>query len=1279
MVRVPRAATHDRHGSHAGRGFRYQDAVATWLAVRVWARLDPPATIVPEGNDDVERRAAAGSTLVQVKSRREHLGALPTSAAREHVKSLWGRHDKFAPAPVGLELVVERGIEGHAADTQGRIAPDAAFQQALPGGERGRLLLAKTIIVESPEPAELSMRIIAATAGCSPLAAQLCFAQLLGEVGALADQNGRLKAADYRGLSPSDTARVVADTLGAVDVDLLEAALRDGTCEAVDFLTPLDDPDFYLGVDVQPGHVAAGLVLPRIAARDALADGLEARGAALVAGPSGAGKSAIMWDTAHALRHTVRWYRLARVDRRDIPALRRLLRTLRAAPGSPVGLVVDDVGRRGSEGWDALTREFSGIPGALLLGSIREEDLFLLEGRARAVEVRAEPEPHLARRLYDELRAAGRTQWPGWQEPWNRSRGLVLEYVHILAQGRRFEETLAGQVDARQRDPARTVEMSVLRLVALAGAAGATVEADRIAPALGLAEDDVGRGLRRLVDEHLVRNDGAGRLTGIHQLRSAELVRLTHLTPPPTLAATFARAVDAVAAQDLEPLVADALRAHGLGGPVVVAALAERIRRAPDIDALSAMLRGLGGAYISSAVGRWLAMPSVGALPTTQVGTAAMLGVAGLTLAIAVGRGPQVDAAAADLTAVKGDTAGDPRRVLLDALSPDLIGQLVSGAADPATLDRFLAAQVGAPMHPAVAQALDHASVDLLGGPLEGVVGLLGTLAVMDRARAVAWADTVGEDVLAARLPAEVPWAASVSFEDSPDGRVVRCDYRQIHDPTQGNPHDEVVGICQIALALSPRSDFAASTAIAPNGGRVGTADLALADKRIPRDGVPTAALPAWNRRWLDAIAARVASPTYSDYLQRAADLVRRLQPALDRAIEVILRGKRMPQAALDALGGIHEAATALTPPGVAAAEASDAREAEANTAVTKLQNVLFAASADVVRGFDRLPDGAGAFVATLRGLVADLDEAGRSEPWNLIGGVPEELAGLRGSLSALHGMGGEIADRGVLPAVHWAPAVRKARAGNALRAVGALVAQRTPSSRARLATELRDGLRGQGVEAEVHAAEDADAILPWPPSRVLVLAPLATATGAENFAPAVVAARQLLPEGIRLTVLPTLDGQALPGWSVSGNATLSIGQDDAEAWITRLDLPAFRSAIWNDFDQAAAAAAALQSIERLGLASAGRPAVEGEVRARLADEFEDRRAGVAAALTPLDADLARSADAMLAGVRSGEVAYADAVQEALAGGSPGLLDELTNLRIAIEQAELDRNAAEVG
>src|SRR3546814_7338814 len=84
-------------------------------------------------------------------------------------------------------------------------------------------------------------------------------------------------------------------------IDAIERALRDGVCEPVDFLTPLDDPNFYLGVDVEPGHIAAGLVAERPRSRSALVEGIEQRRAALIVGPSGAGKSALMWEAANEI------------------------------------------------------------------------------------------------------------------------------------------------------------------------------------------------------------------------------------------------------------------------------------------------------------------------------------------------------------------------------------------------------------------------------------------------------------------------------------------------------------------------------------------------------------------------------------------------------------------------------------------------------------------------------------------------------------------------------------------------------------------------------------------------------------------------------------------------------------------------------------------------------------------------------------------------------------------------------------------------------------------
>lgn len=71
-----------RAGSHAGRGFRYQDAVAASLAVEGFVGQSAYGCVVPEGGDDLELKAAGGRTLAQVKSRRDHMG-------RFHLAQWW--------------------------------------------------------------------------------------------------------------------------------------------------------------------------------------------------------------------------------------------------------------------------------------------------------------------------------------------------------------------------------------------------------------------------------------------------------------------------------------------------------------------------------------------------------------------------------------------------------------------------------------------------------------------------------------------------------------------------------------------------------------------------------------------------------------------------------------------------------------------------------------------------------------------------------------------------------------------------------------------------------------------------------------------------------------------------------------------------------------------------------------------------------------------------------------------------------------------------------------
>lgn len=1264
-----------RAGSNAGRGFRYQDAVSAWLAVEIWAGQRAPATVIPEGGDDVELRGEATS-FVQVKSRREHLGDYTEGEAVGHIEDLWNRSLGSAPRPQRLELVLEREVAG--------LSPldDHPPVRSIEGPIRTRLskfsgasdLLPRTSIIVATSPQEWGISLIVDRLKCAPIAAQMCFAELLIRVGSLADANGRLAPENYRGLSISDTEMSIRDVLATIDVDAIERALRDGICEPVDFLTPVDDPNFYLGVDVEPGHIAAGLVAERPRTRSALVEGIEQRRAALIVGPSGAGKSALMWESANTLRHTVRWFRIRRMNVADIPSLRQLVRTFRASEDSPLGFVMDDVGRNGPESWGALLKEAMSVPGVVLLGSVREEDVTLIAERARAAEIRADPNDELAERLWKELREAEKTNWAGWREPWKMSDGLLLEYVHILTRGQRMRELLADQVATRVSDPKRSLELDILRSGAWAGTANAELDASRLARTLSVSEADLSRALHRLIQEHLVRSPTPGAVTGLHQLRSEQLLQLTHQTILPTLETSFERTIASVPATCLEALVADTLSARRLPIAAVLDGLIARLEGEQDARALASGLRGLGSGRVSSGANEWLDTPEARVLPRTQVGIAAMFGIAGIDLS-SLNIIPEVRAAADRLSQIKGSPEDDPRRLLMERMSPSALSALIK-AADLASLDEILAALVGMPLPAAVRASLTHApeglsnaNLDLLGSPM-------GTLSALDREIASNWVADVGQEVLFARVQAETAWAGPVTIEDADEGMIVRCDLWYIAGSVQKNPHDAVVSLCERILALCPSADIAVSNAITASGELAGLAKLPLATKRIPRKNLPPPSVPQWNRRWGDLISRRVAAPSYSDYLARGVVVLDTLMPTLEKVFDAHFRGKDALGNLADKLNSLNADTEALTPPAVSSLEASGAGPREANTAVTKFQNLLHSASVNLVKRFAILPDQAGAYIAWLSDLIADLDTAIAEEPWHLVAdGPPPMLARLKTLLETLRVLAGEAHERKQAPAITWAARGKDARVGNAVRMVSLSAKAAGESRLAHRKAEIERLLGEAGIVAQVHLRVSAKGILPWPPVDVLVLLP------APDIASAVVTvteqgelARSLVDWSIHLTIMPYVDGVAFPALAKSGYQTLLPDVEGATFWTEGLELPKAPSMVAAMFGEVLSLASELGAMDQKHLGVEDRPEEEIAARRSLEAAFARTYEELTRRLNEFDPALQSDVSALIDHLRAGEVDFAAETQAAIAGRPSEIMGTTTHLMLLLMAGEISND-----
>lgn len=1272
-----------RAGSNAGRGFRYQDAVSAWLAIEIWACKRAPAIVIPEGGDDVELRGKETS-FVQVKSRREHLGSYTEGEVAKHIEDLWNRALGSEPRPKRLELVLEREVAGlsHLLDdhpTASSIEEPLCTRLSQCNGASN--LLPRTSIIVAKSPQESAISLIVARLKCAPIVAQMCFAELLVRVGVLADANGRLDQENYRGLSLSETEASIRDVLSAIDVDAIERALKEGVCEPIDFLTPLRDPNFYTGVDVEPGHIAAGLVSERPQSRSALVEGLEQRRAALIVGPSGAGKSALMWEAANALRHTVRWFRIRRLTATDIPSLRQLIRTFRASKDSPLGFVMDDIGRNGPESWGALIKEAMSVPGVVLLGSIREEDVKLIAERARAAEIRADPDDGLAERLWLELSEAGKTNWAGWREPWNLSNGLLLEYVHILTRGQRMHELLADQVAARISDPTRSLELDILRSSAWAGAANAEIDASRLAHVLSVNEADLSRALQRLIKEHLVLSPVPGVVTGLHQLRSETLLQLTHEAVLPTFETSFERVVASVPATHLEPLLSDTLSMQRLAITAVIDSLSIRLKGDPDARALASSLQGLGSGRVSSGVNEWLETSEVCALPRTQVGTAAMFGIAGIN-PVSLNILPEIYQAAANrLSQIKGAPEDDPRRLLMERMSPSTLSALIE-TADLASLNKILEALVGLPLPDAIRTSLTRVPENLLNADLKLLESVMGTLSALDREIAIHWVNEIGQEALFDRILVEMPWTGPVTTEDADDGVIVHCDLWYVASSKQENPHAAVVGLCELILALCPSADIAVSNAITANGKLAGLAQYPLVTKRIPRENLPPPSVPQWNRRWLELISRCVAAPNYSDYLARGVTILESLVPTLEMVFDAHFRGKDALGKLGKKLNSLNAEVEALTPPAISSLEASGAGSGDTNTSVTKFQNLLHSASINLIKRFAILPDQAGAYIAWLSDLIADVKTVIAEEPWQLIGNGPSPmLTRLKTLLEILQLLAGEAYERQEPPVATWRAKGKGAQVGKAMRLIH-LSAKAAGEKRLALRkAEFERLAEESGIVAEFHLRVNVKGILPWPPVDVLSLLPSPDIIGAAvTVSEQTKLLRSLLDTSIHLTIMPSIKGITIPALARSGHQTLFPDAKGAIAWVDELGLQQTPSAIAGLFGEVLSLASELGAMDQRGLGTETRPKVEIGIRQNLEAEFILKRKELTQCLDVCDDCMQTDISELIKIVRSGDIDFVAEAQAAIEECTSDIMEKMGNIFLYLVASEFyERNSMSVG
>lgn len=1161
---------HLRTGSDAGRGFRYQDAVATLIAVQLWQE-NSAGLVFPEGGDDIEKRVGSTRNLISVKSRRHERGPFRPSDINSHVAQLARRASNTIDA--GLELILERDLTEDARRAAGR----------------------EITIKILTSPRDDAVLIVQESIGCLPIAAEIAVAKLQDLMGDLADQNGPLEVTERLGLGAAEIDKILSEAASSIDEGAMNVALGSGIVEAVDFNTKKEEASFYSGVDVEPGHLAAGLVVYRPKDGEAVENALETRGRAVVCGPSGAGKSAIMWQVARATRHSIRWYRLSRLENEDVAALNRFLNGLRISSKSPVGFVLDDAGRRLPGGWSKMLDLAHRIPGLTLLASCREEDLVSLRTSDTPL-LRPDATDDLAKALWEKLRENDETRTAGWREAWASSNGLLMEYTHTLSTDTRLREVLREQVIERLADPNRDQETNALRIVSCAHASGARIDVRRLAKVLDINPAAVSRAFLRLAREHLVRAEEDGLVAPLHQLRSKVLLEEAHVNGATSFGDTVAAAIISTYVNDLATLLGDIDVNNRDLIDCTVTAVALRVSDTNDPVTLAQGLRGLTILEAKHVAAHWLTHESVERLMAGQRPIAAMMGLANADLSEKLFSKDFTGAARA-FSEQLGALENSLRAELLNKCKPETIFSVFAGASPEALLD-VLSAMVGMAdlpvnIHTAL---LDHGP-DLTKLPFDDVISLLETVAELDRDLADQWVTRDAPDGLLYRIENEIPWATPPSIGERDGITVAACNHVHIADEFVADTHGEVVSLCRYLFALAPKTDRADVQAVDANGIRLAVGDFEIAVKRMPRSASPPKSRTDWNRLLGNAISTGSKLETRTAFLAEASRISTALSPVLNRVLDRVIRGKQPSERDLKLLGDCHLDARTLTSP-VAAFSESKPDDVDL---YSQIQDALFFASADLVRRYAGLPDGANALSAYCGEQAKKLWEAIDDPMWSLLDSVSlkpfEDIAATLEAIRTVAWDQGQRSARSVNPRLP----VTKAGNGNALRTASRLAQRDLDRLSGKLLEDIDTALAEKGLEAIVFLQPVELSQVPAAASGVLVLVEVTVLEDIFIAAPLVFQLlRTTVPQFTELMVIPIFDGGHLTRFGLGGfeNPTPLLGDravKAAQAILTENSIPAVPLPVNDLANNALSTALAIGNFVRSGRGGADHPRIENE------------------------------------------------------------------------------------
>ena len=1159
-----------RSGAWAGRGFQYQHLFSTLVLIRQWAGLAPSGYLVPEGLEDCVVESSECDFLIQIKSKGN--GTFSEGEVKGIFEELRQKATLIGEQKA-TQLIV--GIE----------RPCSAFPEqgvdSLFNGETEKVIVCG-------EPEKEIIGLLLERLKVAEITAEGLANDLYKLVAGSAAANASLPFEKRRRISTTEIERRIFERLEAEDPSAIDHALSSRALEPVDFVTPVSEPGFYQGVKVKPGHVAYGLVLDRPTEIQKIIRTLRNRRHLLIVGPSGAGKSALMWLVANSLSGEVRWYQVsARAGPQDVDAIVRFVRAHRPGEISPIGLAFDEVGGANSDLWNVLVRELRGLPDVYFLGSVRNEDLALIANQSDTELFEISLDENLAQSVWTKLANRSQTNWAHWREPFEQSEGLMLEYTHLLTQGKRLAAVIDEQVRQREREE-RQDELAILRNTAVLCALGGEVKAKELFELLELPSDRASQALRRLIDEHLVRESRPGVLGGLHTLRSKALTYASHDKVVYLRTDSLWRSLPSVTNETLPRVVQSVLAEEpDKNEAVSLQKLAETLATSDDIEVWSAILTGLGLGTLERYVASFIAVLEQHQVRRAQWSLASMFMDPGVDLSGLSKLEPLknlLDAVAAFRALPKRDL----RSTCLELLPEE---SRVPVRADLQQANQFLSCLVPVAGGEPIKIPFEPRFTDCGEQNIQDVASLLSTASLLGpNAVESLVAAFGGEQTLLSQFYSQTPWTTAPTIEPEGDyGRIVRANWFLVAENHQSDPHEAVCNICETLIALSPLSNAAASDAIDPAGQSVTIGDYSFYSKNIPRENLPAKARVAWNVAFRQILLARIGSDRLTEYTQQMGHLVSQAEKVFRLFSEKWIKSRRISNkdALASEVNKIIEQINALTyttPETPASSMISPASNAG-------MSDTLGALLTDVLRNLaprmGKISAGSNTKAAATFAddLAARAREHEQSKIWRATASPPlKELTALAERLDNVAAILHEMAHDGSPTATErLIKAAKKGNPGKAVRSAARLCRSFAEQRfRKRLRT-LEEALKIGGWTAKcwTRPVDESDNVY-WPAMEVAILVDVTDfEIDAGCLDDCLSVGQDHLVNDWRFRVAPVISGQVVASLTLfpSLQGSPLPDMDFAKKWQDHIDLPFLSSEILEAFDAAVAACTQISAI----------------------------------------------------------------------------------------------------